>query len=275
MRSAAALLAFAILLSNPSCRKPPPAPKLDFTVYGGCRHIESIHTSICEAMVRSRPAFVVVTGDVVDEPELLSDWISFRRSTKELRAGAAYYPVRGDHDTEPTRTFEREFGLDKLYYDRLIGDIHFFFLDFWGFDDAEQMKWFEERAVASKALHKIAVFHRPPFSIDPNRGQAEAAPIHRQIHGRLVKLKFCAAFTGHNHCFYTTVRDGVRYLTTAGGGAPLWKIDGKLAQPGDLWRKFYHYVGCRVLDRKITAQVFEIDGVEVPELAFTVCEHPR
>jgi hypothetical protein len=63
-------------------------------------------------------------------------------------------------------------------------------------------------------------------------------------------------------------------VITGGGGAPLWKIDGSLARKGDLWRKFYHYIGCRTVGRKISALVFDAEGAEAPELAFTVCEHP-
>jgi len=274
MRTGYALIALALVVSTCACGRREPAPKLDFVLYGDCRHEDGVHRSICAAMLRSSPAYVLNTGDLVDEPELKSDWDGFRKITKELRSRAAYYPVAGDHDLAPDLPFEKEFGLDKLYYDKVIGDIHYLFLDSTKFEDPAQMAWFEERAAASKSLHKIAVFHRPPFSIDPGRGVGDAVKIRAQIHDRLVKLKFCAAFCGHNHAFYVTARDGVRYVITGGGGAPLWKIDGSLAQKGDLWRKFYHYIGCRTAGKKITAQVFDEDGVEAKDLAFTVCEHP-
>ena len=89
-----------------------------------------------------------------------------------------------------------------------------------------------------------------------------------------MKYKFCAAFCGYQHGFYSTLRDGVRYVVTAGGGAPLWKIDPALGQAGDLSRKFYHFCGFTVAGKKIEARVFEKDGSEATELRFTLCEHP-
>ncbi len=109
--------------------------------------------------------------------------------------------------------------------------------------------------------------------IDDKRGK-EADDIRPRIHPLLVKLKFCAAFCGHQHSFYSTLRDGVRYVVTAGGGAPLWKIDPSLGQKGDLAKKFHHFVGFKVAGPKIEAHVYGEDGGEDEDLAFTLCEHP-
>ena len=89
-----------------------------------------------------------------------------------------------------------------------------------------------------------------------------------------MKHKFCAAFCGHHHHFYATVRDGVRYVITAGGGAMLYSLNKSMAQPGDVFREFHHYIGCTVEEKRISARVFDPDGIEATDLAFRVCEHP-
>jgi hypothetical protein len=217
-------------------------------------------------MLKNHPRVVFNTGDLVDAltPGV---WDQFREITRELRSQAVYLPAVGNHDVD----LAKEFPLERTYYDYRMEDMQFFVLDL-GAWNTEQSQWFEKSASQSTARHKIAVFHYPPFSIDPDH-YAEAEGVRTMIHGSLVKLKFCAAFCGHNHLFYTTVRDGVRYVVTGGGGAPLWDVDASRAQKGDLFRKFHHYVGCVVTPRGISAKVLNEYGKEDVSLAFPVCEH--
>src|SRR5205814_6746822 len=140
------------------------------------------------------------------------------------------------------------------------------------FGDDEQLRWLEEKASKSDARHKLATFHHPPFSLESF--EYEKKPVRERLHPILVKHKFCAAFCGHHHAFYATVRDGVRYVVTAGGGAMLYSLDETMAQKGDVYRRFHHYIGCTIQEKGIAARVFDPDGVEAPDLAFTLCEHP-
>ncbi|HXX93205.1 MAG TPA: metallophosphoesterase [Planctomycetota bacterium] len=253
---------------------PVPVPALDFAAYGDCRSNHEIHRGICAALIRAKPKFVVVSGDLVDWGESPDDWRIFREVTGELRAGCTYLAAPGNHDVSADRLFEREFGLERIYYDRRVGDVHLFLLDSNDyFRDPEQLRWLEETARASDARHKIAVFHHPPFSIEP-WGDFEQKPVRERLHPLLVRLRFCAAFCGHHHAFYATKRDGVRYVVTAGGGAVLYPLDEKLAQPGDVFRRFHHFVGCTRGEKGISARVFDESGREAPDLAFPLCEHP-
>jgi hypothetical protein len=251
-----------------------PLPAFDIVVYGDCRHKPDVHRRIVAAIVETKPACVLATGDLVDHPDEEPLWAEFRDIVKELRARSVYLSAPGDHDLDPKGLFLKEMGAGALYYDRRIGDIHVFILDTSKrFKDREQIDWLEKTAAASDAPHKFAVFHRPAFMIDRERG-ADADEIRPAIHGVLVKLRFCAAFNGHQHAFYTTVRDGVRYVVTGAAGAPLWKLDPSLGLPGDLSRSFYHFVGLNVEPKRIRARVIDDRGVEAADLAFTVCEHP-
>src|SRR5262249_55863822 len=123
--------------------------------------------------------------------------------------------------------------------------------------------------------HNFAVSRPPPSMTTPKRNDepvtTAAAAV---IHPLLVKLKFCGAFCGHQHAFYTTLRDNVRYVVTAGGGAPLWDLDKGLGLPSDLTRKVFHFVGFKVEGRTIRGHVYEKDGVEDPDLQFILCRHP-
>jgi len=271
--AAVVLIAALFLLGCP--RKPAVLPAFDFVAYGDCRHNAAVHKEIVDTFARTNPKFVLVTGDLVDEPDKPEDWQSWRDITKDLRAKSVYLCAVGDHDWEKVDTFLKEFNLEKWYFDRRVGDVHAFMLDsraFFSGTHQEQVEWLEKTAAASTAKHKFAVFHHPPFMIDAKRGR-EADVIRPLIHPLLVKLKFCAAFCGHQHGFYSTARDGLRYVVTAGGGAPLWKIDPSLGQPGDLSKKFYHFLGFNDTGKRIEARVFGKDGSEEVGLRFTLCEH--
>lgn len=260
----------ATLAAAPAPR--PPLPACDFAVYGDCRYNTGVHRKVCESIVATGARFVVVTGDLVDFGDSEEEWAEFREITKELRSKADYLAAPGNHDLYPQRLFEREFGLDRTYREKVVGDAHVFLLDSnQYFSDGEQLRWLEEQAAASTSRHKIAAFHHPPYSLDSWEGEEQR--VRERIHALLVRLRFCAAFMGHHHSFYATRRDGLRYVVSAGGGAPLYPIEESKAIPGDLYRRFHHFVACRVSEKGVTARVFDPDGLEAPELAFEVCKH--
>ena len=264
----------ALIFAAGCSKKPVPLPPCDFAAYGDCRHNEKVHREVASNLVRTHPKFVLVTGDLVDEPDKPEQWAVWRDIVKDLRAGSEYLCAVGDHDYVDSNQFLEEFKLEKWYFDRRIGDFHVFILDSRsGFTDPPQVEWLEKTAAASTARHKFAIFHHPPFGIYGKRME-EADAIRPRIHPLLVRLKFCAAFCGHQHAFYSTVRDGLRYVVTAGGGAPLKNIDPALGEKGDLSRRFYHFCGFTVAGTRIEARVFGKDGTEAEDLRFTLCEHP-
>ena len=263
-----------ILLLLTSCgKKVSRAENLDFAAYGDCRHQVDIHRRIAKSIAASGARYVLVSGDLVDVPEDPAEWDEFRDITKDLRKHP-YYCAPGDHDLGEKKLYEKELGLDRLYFDKVEGDCHIFVLDSGGsFGEADQLDWLEKTAARSTARHRIAVFHHPPFGLHVRRA-SQVEEIRPKIHPLLVKLKFCAAICGHHHAFYTTLRDGVRYVVTAGGGASLYNLDASLAQDGDQFRKFHHFVGFRFAGSGIVARVYDVDGIEDESLAFKVCQHP-
>ncbi|HEV3026140.1 MAG TPA: metallophosphoesterase [Planctomycetota bacterium] len=264
----------SILILLASCgKKENRAANLDFAAYGDCRHGVEVHRRIAKSLEASGARYLLVSGDLVDAPDDPADWDEFRDITKDLRK-RPYYCAPGDHDLGSKNLYEKELGLDRLYFDKLEGDCHIFVLDSNGsFSEGGQLDWLEKTASRSTARHRIAVFHHPPFGIHVRRsGQVEE--IRPRIHPLLVKLKFCAAICGHQHSFYTTLRDGVRYVVTAGGGASLYNLDSSLGQQGDQYRKFHHFVGFTFGGSGINARVYDLDGIEDESLAFKVCQHP-
>jgi hypothetical protein len=66
-------------------------------------------------------------------------------------------------------------------------------------------------------------------------------------------------FQGHNHNYQRAERNGVVYITTGGGGAPLYPI-GTLTPETKFARVVNHYVRVRVSGNKISLEAVDLTG---------------
>lgn len=258
------------------CGESRPTAPVDIAVYGDCRQFAKIHKRIARSIATMNPSAVVIAGDLVSHPEEQWRWDAFKEITGAFSSRIPLLAAAGNHDIHPvdgSSAYLRELKLQRTYFERQVGDAHYFVLDsIKGFTDKEQVDWFRKGAEASTAKHKFAAFHHPPFILDRKR-MDETPYVLANLHPLLVKYKFCAGFCGHQHAFFTTRRDGIPYIVSGGGGSALGTLDESLKVKGDLSRSFYHFVGLRAAGTKLEGHVFEPDGDEVPELAFPVCDH--
>ena len=66
---------------------------------------------------------------------------------------------------------------------------------------------------------------------------------------------------GHDHLYYRTKRDGITYLITGGGGAPLYDpIHTELAIPGDVYVKSYHIIRLDVTGKHVNGTTLTPEG---------------
>ena len=243
-----------------------------FALYGDLRNGHDIHRAICAAILKSDARFVLCSGDLVAHGSETGQWETWNRITADLRRRLPFAAAMGNHDClGKSSSFLRQFELHRPWYDEVFGSLHVFVLDSNDWTDA-QLAWLKKSAAASTSRHRVALLHHPPFTITPFR-VAEAEKTREKIHALLRDLKMCAVFCGHDHNFYTTVRDGLRYVTSGGGGAPLYEQKPELSQEGDLFLKFHHFVLVQVGDTSMTARVVDPEGRGVEGLKFGLCEH--
>lgn len=239
--------------------------RFDFAAYGDTRDGHSEHRKLVKYMIALNPELVINTGDLVHHGRKDQEWDIFMEIIEPLAEKIPYYTIRGNHDTG-RNNYEKRFappndsGTDR-YYTFDYKNVHFVGLDtnesagVW----REQQRWLENALATTDKSHIILFFHHPPFGITNNRGDNNR--IIKAFHNLFVKHNVNLVIAGHDHLYYRTNRDGVTYITTGGGGAPLYDVDPKLPHlPDDVWGKYHHIVHFTVAGRLIKGVVIDVEG---------------
>jgi len=163
-------------------------------------------------------------------------------------------------------------GGTELYYSFDANGTHFVFLNTendWDMQvyncSADQMAWLEaDLATTDDDDLVILVFHRPPYSIRYDRPDrwAQAASIREEFHALFLEHDVDLVFNGHDHLYYRTIRDGIYYVVTGGGGAPLadYQTEETVWQEGDIAFSDYHYCVAKYESGNLNVEVFLRNG---------------
>lgn len=215
---------------------PKPGAEVRIGIYGDVRGGHATHRRIVDRMLDEALDFVVVSGDMVARGSDEGDWQKFFALTQEFRAQVPYYPAIGNHDLglanpDGTDRAERMLGLpstkrpaEAYWYSRDVGDIHLVFLDSNNYDRVEQETWLEaDLAAARKAKARaiVAITHDGPFARGYHGGNALARA---RIVPILTRHKVNLIVSGHDHIYQRGEHQGLPYLVSGGGGAPLYAI---------------------------------------------------
>jgi len=220
-----------------SFKTPPlagPAP-YRFVVYGDTRTRHDVHQKVIgELMKHGIPDFILHTGDLVAEGNDSALWPIFFGIENDLLRQSAFFPSLGNHERN-THYFQDLFQQPTPYYSFDWGNGHFAVIDsdietvastergrsaFW----TEQTRWLEDDLLAhQKAVYRFVVAHHPPFTAVTRR-QGDN-PHMTALVPMFEKYQVSAAFFGHDRNYQHHLKNGVHYVTTGGGGAPLYDVD--------------------------------------------------
>jgi hypothetical protein len=207
-----------------------------FAVYGDTRGGHVVHGQLIEAMLGEAPDFVLGTGDLVTRGHDEADWQRFFEIAAPLLARVPLWSAAGNHDLGQTGDEERRFA--ELFatpavagrpswaswYAFDVGDVHVVALDSNAYDRPEQEAWLRADLAAARAAGAraiIATVHHGPYSRGPHGGSPIAVARYVPI---LVAGGVDLLFAGHDHIYMRGERDGLRYVVSGGGGAPLYPI---------------------------------------------------
>ena len=220
-------------------------------VYGDSRSNPAVHRAIVEQIARKQVDLIVHTGDMVLNGKNHALWArEFFGPLTPLACRVPIIAVPGNHEGDSPYYFQY-FALpgNERYYHFRYANARFICLDSniqfasssgSGFDAGEKPPWAKEQfAWLEKQLRELddqtwnfVVFHQPLFSAHATR---PISPLRWQWASLLLDPKHPvdAVFNGHDHFYARTwpiasyselATRGVVFVTTAGGGAPLYRI---------------------------------------------------
>jgi len=178
---------------------------------------------------------LVIVGDLVYTARSNRHWQHFDTLVAPFAERMPVLPAIGNHDypcylVQFCRTSVIAKGMRERFpwfvpgqpYAVERGDLLLVFLDSESRFE-EQGEWLGDRLRRAAGRYRAALvfFHRPPFSNSIDRGAYGSVDVQEHIVPELQAAALpVVVFNGHIHGFEYIVRDGVHYLTTAGGGGP-------------------------------------------------------
>jgi predicted phosphodiesterase len=241
--------------------------KFSFAVIGDNRTGDDIYRKIIGLVMERKPALIVNTGDQIEKPGNREMWANFWEMSKVVTV--PYFFTVGNHDAHvevagSEETYKEQVNLpgNELYYSFIAGNSLFVVLDSYikGEDKkifGEQYKWLEQILLQSVQRHKFVFVHHPLYP-EKGKGKHHGNSLDRykderdRLHRLFVKHNVTMVFAGHEHLYLRKSVDGIPYIITGGGGAPLYAKD----EDGG----FHHYVLVTVDGDKVSAEVVDING---------------
>jgi len=234
-----------------------------FVVGGDSRTNIAEREKISKAMAKFNPAFVMHSGDMVDDGRIQSQWDSWFTDVDSHWIGEnnltiPIIPALGTHEASQyaDSKYFVQFALpdnEKWYSYNWGSDIHIIILDtettsseWWA-----QLSWLEnDLATHASYTWKFVIFHSPPFVSGVHSPFTPAltywVPLFDKYHVNIV-------FNGHEHSYQRTYplnwtasqtkpqdySNGTMYIVSGGWGAPLY-------DPKPIWymayqTKTYHF----------------------------------
>lgn len=251
MRSNYKLILFAIItilpLSWHSCSQKPKAESPFFFIqmtdiqFGmhennlGYEQETFLYEKAVVEVNRLKPDFVVITGDLVHDPNDQDQINEFKRITNTIDPGIPVYLIPGNHDVGQVPDDE---SMDK--YHRYYGEDTFAFhhkgSQFIGINtslikgevsgmEQKQYEWLTDELAQRKTANHVIVFGHYPFFIqafdEPER-YSNIKPEHRDKYLSMFKEnQVSAIFSGHLHNNAQADYEGIQLVSTSAVGKPL------------------------------------------------------
>ncbi len=260
-----------------------------FVVLGDTRTRHDVHQKVVDEIIKEDPLFVVNSGDLVSRGNSMPNWEKFFSITDSLINNVPYFTVLGNHEQDSPNYYDFfSVPSKESYYFFSVGDALFIVMDmegpdynapaylkgearddFWyniSKDYFEREKaWLENLLTLNKDAGYIFVFFHPTFySIKESR--VEEAEIRRAFWGDIFERHgVTAIINGHDHHYHHAEHGGTHYITSAGGGAPLYETNA--IQPETVhYKKIEHFMRIDVGEKEAVIKAIQLNGEIIEEI---------
>ena len=199
-----------------------------FAVIGDTRvgKTDATYTSFIKQVEKDGIQTVIHVGDAIDRPGIEEQWEKFLKITGTK---VTLHMAPGNHDVNSRRslaTYTKIVGKEP-FYSVSRGDTLFIFLNSElpeqeGKITGQQFDWVEKE-LARDFTYKFVFLHRPVFPSPIGTGyDLDRYPADRnRLHQLFVKDGVALVMAGHEHLYNRSEKNGIVYVITGGGGAPL------------------------------------------------------
>ncbi|MEA3432264.1 MAG: metallophosphoesterase [candidate division WOR-3 bacterium] len=192
-----------------------------FVSYGDTRTNDGDRAAVVSRIIAIDPDIVFNTGDLVEDGRIDSKWITWFSTNQDILDHIPYFVAIGNHEENAQLYYDYwHFPGNEQWYSLDYGNAHFVCLSTETNMYGSQREWLESDLInASQSADWIFVFfHRPPYSSGEHGSDLN------------VRTAWCSlfetygvdiVFNGHDHNYERGFVNGVYYIVTGGGGAPL------------------------------------------------------
>jgi acid phosphatase type 7 len=239
---------------------PETTDEVTFVVYGDSSGYPFRHKDVFKLIAEKKPDFIVHTGGAVANPDKYEQWgEQYFDIVKDTAASIPIYLAKGSTDAK-SGIYEKLFipPGEKSNYGFDYGPVYFFIGDNCTTDQKELLDTLSAGMAKSKALWKFVAWHIPSV----NFGGHWAKWGQPEVMAPLAKASVDFSFSGRSRQYerfrpiappVRTQGSYVTFITTGGGGAPLYGLD--LTVYHRAARAEYHFCVFRVKGQRITVEV--------------------
>jgi len=220
---------------------------ISFAAFGDYGSGSQNQANVANLIANVAPDFIITTGDnrynalSLDETvgQFYCDYLNNSGNGPNCEGGNnltnSFFPSTGNHDYTDgggINEYQSYFDLpgtgvsssatssNELYYDFVIGPVHFFTIDSYATlnspaEEEIQKNWLQEQLAASTVTWKIVYFHHAPFSSADRHGSDPQMQWPFNIWGA------DAVIAGHDHTYERLQIGGIPYFVTGLGGASI------------------------------------------------------
>jgi len=213
---------------------------MHFLVFGDSKHSPHLQTVLNRSDALF-PDFCITTADLVN---IGSGSVGVENYQKlENEAGWFFkkyptWPSVGNHELSDRNNntahpghdltgydqFARFFGINKFKYSFSYGNATFIALDWPKIKKGTpEYQWLENKLKAAKGRHIFIFKHRPYYTVG-SKSHRDVAGTTTAVTKLFSKYHVTAVFSGHDHTYYRTKRNGVYYVVSAGAGATIYAL---------------------------------------------------
>jgi len=226
-----------------------------FVVFGDTRGDYRVARDIILSVVKDKPAFILMTGDIVRRGRV-EEYLAHHLRMAELAQPIPVIPVPGNHEEGPDRkytAFLKIYGVDTFTFD--FGPARFVGINnnsFWSFTNA-QLTFLKDSLQKQGVSYRFVIMHKPPEDLPSFVKTEEGRGVRwrtKTFYALMKEYHVTEVFMGHVHGFVSRNIDGVRYTITAGGGA---RLEQRLSEESQV----HHYLLYEITPKQIQCERVE------------------